>query len=104
MTSKFFELRFGFCGKFHIDYRGFNIFLLFFHVFVVKETKMQKIAKKPCFGQFEMQTNLQRLLIYLSKKTYLNNFQNNISNVKFFEEFKSSIRIKVRVKALLENG
>ena len=25
---------------------------------------MQKIAKKPCFGQFEVQTNLQRLLSF----------------------------------------
>ena len=64
---------------------------------------MQKKAKKPCFGQFEVQTNLQRLLSYLSKKTYLNNFENAMSHVKFLEEFESFIRIQVRVKALPKN-
>ena len=63
---------------------------------------MQKLAKKHCFGQFEVQTNLQRLL-NLSKKTYLNNFQNTISHVKFTEEFQSFIRIKIKVKELLKN-
>ena len=56
--SEFSELRFGFYGKFYIDYRGFNIFFIFSHFSAVMETKMQKIAKKPCFGQFEVQTNL----------------------------------------------
>ena len=102
--SEFSELRFGFYEKFYIDYRGFHIYFFFFHVSVVKETKMQKIAKKPCFGQFEVQTSLERLLSYLSKKTYLNNFQNTISHVKFLEEFESFIRIQVRVKALPKNG
>ena len=68
-----------------------------------KETKMQKIAKKHCFGQFEVQMNLQRFLRYLSKITYLNNFQNTISHVKFPEEFESFIRIIIRVKALFKN-
>ena len=61
---------------------------------------MQKLAKKPCFGQFEVQPNLQRLLSYLSKKTYRNNFQNTIFHVKFSKEFESFIRIQVKVKAL----
>ena len=50
-----------------------------------------------------MQTNLERLLTYMSKKPYLNNFQNTISHVKFSEKFESFIRIQVRVKALPKN-
>ena len=83
--------------------KGVLIFLnFFFHFSVVKESKMQKIAKKTCFGQFEVQTNLERFLRYLSKKTYLNNFRNIISHVKFPEEFESFIRIQVRLKDFLK--
>ena len=38
--------------------------------------------------------------MYLTKKTYLNIFQNTIPHVKFPEEFESFIRIRLRSEAL----
>ena len=94
----------------------------YFYIFVTPKYDFQKIfspsngignfwaqfqvtlkIQKHCFGQFEVQTNLERLLRYTSEKTHLINFQNTISHVKFPEEFESFIRIQVRVKALPKN-
>ena len=65
----------------------------------ISKQRQGQFLKKPCFVQFEVQTNLQHLLSYLRKKIYLNNFQNTISHVKFSKEFESF----TRVKALLKN-
>ena len=64
---------------------------------------MQKIAKNKLFWSISTANELTEFIRLSIKKTYLTNFQNTISHVKFPEKFESFIRIQVRFRALPKN-